>query len=57
MPRFARVARVADSADIAVVEGGETLFDGPDGDERGSAAHVAKTLGAPVLLVLDCAAH
>jgi len=52
-----RVARVADSADIAVVEGGETLFDGPDGDERGSAAHVAKTLGAPVLLVLDCAAH
>ena len=41
-----RVARVADSADIAVVEGGETLFDGPDGDERGSAAHVAKTLGA-----------
>ncbi len=47
-------ARQAAEADMAVVEGAMGLFDGADADAGlGSAAHLAKVLGAPVLLVAD----
>ena len=56
-----RVAQIATSAgddvDIAIIEGGETLFDADDSclsGETGSAAEIAKWLGAPVLLIVDC---
>ncbi len=42
------------NCDIAIIEGAMGLFDGSPGDpEKGSAAHVAKVLGLPVLLVAD----
>lgn len=48
---FVRACR---GADLALIEGVMGLFDGSDfEDERGSAAHVAKLLSAPVLLVTD----
>lgn len=40
-------------ADIAVIEAMGALYDGEDGSASGSAATVAKLLGAPVVLVLD----
>ncbi len=40
--------------DVAVIEGAMGLFDGASGvSEKGSAAHVAKVLGVPVILVVD----
>ncbi len=47
-------ARHAASGDVVVVEGVMGLFDGVSGlDEQGSSAHLAKTLGLPVVLVAD----
>lgn len=44
-------------ADIAILEGVMGLFDGRDGaTEAGSTAQIAKWLGAPVALVIDCSA-
>jgi cobyrinic acid a,c-diamide synthase len=49
-------ARVAQEADIAVVEGVMGLFDGSSPTSRvGSTAEVATLLQAPVLLVIDAA--
>jgi len=45
--------RASETADIAVIEGVMGLFDGMDGTECASTAHVAQILGAPVILVVD----
>jgi cobyrinic acid a,c-diamide synthase len=50
-------AHGAAGADLAVVEGVMGMFDGATGSgELASTAQVAKLLGAPTLLVVDCAA-
>jgi cobyrinic acid a,c-diamide synthase len=49
-------SRACGDADIAVIEGVMGLFDGSNWhDERASTAHIAKLIGAPVLLVVDIA--
>jgi len=45
--------RTAAGADIAIVEGVMGMFDGLDGTGISSTAHVARVLGAPVILVAD----
>lgn len=45
--------RSSSGADVAVIEGVMGLFDGVDGTDKSSTAHVAKILGAPVILVTD----
>ena len=42
------------NCDICVVEGNRGLYDGIDTDGSTSTAELAKLLGLPVLLVLDC---
>ena len=45
-------ARYAEGADVCIVEGMMGLFDGYDHD-RGSSAEIARTLGLPVVLVVN----
>lgn len=47
-------ARHAGSADLALVEGNKGLYDGMDVEGSNSNAALAKLLGLPVVLVLDC---
>ena len=41
-------------ADISIIEGAMGLYDGVDIEGSGSAAEIAKTIKAPVILVVDC---
>ncbi len=45
--------QAADGADIAIIEGVMGLYDGIDGTDFASTAHVARILDAPVVLVVD----
>ncbi|RMH45823.1 MAG: cobyrinate a,c-diamide synthase [Alphaproteobacteria bacterium] len=49
-------ALAADGEGLLVVEGAMGLFDGAPPDGRGATADLARILGIPVVLVVDCAA-
>jgi len=46
-------ASASQDSDIAIVEGVMGMYDGIDGSDVSSTAHVARLLGAPVVLVVD----
>jgi len=46
-------ADATEGADVAIVEGAMGMFDGTGGTDVASAAHVARILKAPVILVVD----
>lgn len=46
-------AGASEGADIAVIEGVMGIYDGVDGTDLSSTAHVARILNAPVILVID----
>jgi len=45
--------RASEGADIAVIEGVMGIYDGVDGSDFASTAHVSRILQAPVVLVVD----
>jgi len=45
--------RATEGADIAIIEGVMGMYDGVDGSDIASTAHVARILKAPVVLVVD----
>ncbi len=47
------ISRAAHDHDIAVIEGNRGLFDGLDARGTHSTAHLAKLVGAPVVLIVD----
>ena len=51
---LALFGRQARAADICLIEGNKGLYDGMDTEGSNSNAALAKLLGAPVVLVLDC---
>ncbi|MCF8105458.1 MAG: cobyrinate a,c-diamide synthase [Desulfohalobiaceae bacterium] len=44
----------ADGADLALIEGNRGLFDGKDVGGSCSSAYLARQLGAPAVLIIDC---
>ncbi len=51
----ARIAALAAGPGLVLIEGAMGLFDGAPPDGRGATADLARQLGLPVLLVVDCA--
>ncbi len=49
-----RALSAASAADLWLIEGNRGLYDGADADGTHSTAELAKRLGSPVVLVVDC---